>query len=185
VRESQKTVQEVFSDESSLRDALAKIKAAQERIPLIKVKGDVWSSVLEGIQHTYSDCRDYYRLCLESKTSPDWIGWRKVVKYLRVELDFVNGFLDEKTKNWNRQLHELSDLLGRNQDLLLITKEIEVHQKLLKDETALAAFLSISKEYRKALRKAARKLGEELFEQSPKEFSKGWGHPRQTTPKSP
>jgi len=175
VRQSQKTVREVFSDESSLRDALSQIKAAQERIPLIKVKGDVWSSIIEGIQHTYSDCRDYYRLCLESKTGPDWIGWRKGVKYLRVELDFVNGFLDEKTKNWNRKLHELSDLLGRNQDLLLITEEIEENQRHLKNEKALAGFLAISKEYRKALRKTARKLGEELFEQSAKEFSQGWG----------
>lgn len=177
VKESQKTVQEVFSNESLLRDALAQIKAAQERIPLIKVKGEVWASVVEGIRHSYSDCRDFYQVCLDSKAQSDWIGWRKSVKYLRVELDFANGFLNDQIKNWNRELHELSDLLGRNQDLLLITQEIENNKKQLKDDKALASFISVSKEYRKGLRKAARKFGEKLFQQSSKDFIRGLGAP--------
>lgn len=172
VSTSRQTVEKVFSDETSLRNALAQIKAAQERIPLIKVKGEVWGAVVAGVQHTYADCRDYSRVCLESKTPSDWIGWRKSVKYLRVELDFLNAFLSDEMKAWNRQLHDLSDLLGRNQDLLLITQEIEENQKVFKDEKALNGFLSISKEYRKNLRKIARKLGEKLFEQNPKGFAR-------------
>jgi len=172
VEESKRTVEKVFKQEKKLREAIELLQAAMERIPEIKVKGDVWESIDESLRSIYHECLELNHYCQETDDEEMFIEWRKAVKFLRVELDFFLAGLSPETKKWNRSLHELSDVLGEFQDLTMIQEQLDENRKEIKNKKALELILSLIKEKKKALRKNARLIGKEVFSEKPKSFMK-------------
>lgn len=172
VAESKKTVEKVFQEEKKLKEAIALLQAAIERIPEVKIKGSPWNSIEECLRATFLECFEYSETCQDTQEEEYFVAWRKTVKFLRVELDFFIEALSPDIKKWNQDLHTLSDVLGEYQDLTLIEDQIQECEKSIENKKALHKFEKLLHERKKVLRKTARKLGREIFTSKPKAFVK-------------
>ena len=172
VAESKKTVERVFQEEKKLREAIALLQAAMERIPEIKIKGSPWSSIEECLRTTFLECFEYSEACQDTQEEEYFVAWRKAVKFLRVELDFFIEALNPEIKKWNQELHTLSDALGEYQDLTLIEEQIQACEKSIQSKKAFQKLEKLLHERKKNLRKTTRKLGREIFNTKPKAFVK-------------
>ena len=174
VAESKKTVEKVFQEEKKLKEAIALLQAAMERIPEVKIKGSPWNSIEECLRATFLECFEYSEACQDTQEEEYFFAWRKAVKFLRVELDFFIEALSPDIKKWNQDLHTLSDVLGEYQDLALIEDQIQECEKSIENKKALHKFEKLLHERKKILRKTARKLGREIFTSKPKAFVKNF-----------
>ncbi|NBX77502.1 MAG: CHAD domain-containing protein [Proteobacteria bacterium] len=176
VAESKKTVETVFQEEKKLKEAIALLQAAMERIPEIKIKGSPWDSIEECLRSTFLECFEYSEACRDTHEEEYFVAWRKAVKFLRLEIDFFIEALSPEIKKWNQELHVLSDTLGEYQDLTLIEDQIQDCEESIKNKKALNKLGKLIHERKKNLRKIARKIGSEIFTYKPKAFVKDFSH---------
>ena len=172
IRKSNETVEQIFQKEKKLKEAIALLTAAMERIPEIKIKRDVWESIEEGIRSIYIECSELKDFCQDSDDVGAFIDWRKAVKFLRIELDFFKDGLSTEIEKWNRRLHELSDCLGEFQDLTMIQDQLEEGKKEIRNKKSLDEVVQMIKSRKKSLKKIAREIGREVFSQKPKAFTR-------------
>ncbi|NQW45703.1 MAG: CHAD domain-containing protein [Deltaproteobacteria bacterium] len=165
-------VDKVFQKEKKLKEAIGLLTAAMERIPEIKIKGDIWESIEEAIRSIYSECAELGDFCQDSDDENTIIAWRKAVKFLHVELDFFEEGFSSEIKKWNRKLLELSDCLGEFQDLTMIQDQLDEGKKEIKNKKSLDEVVQLIKSRKKSLKKIAREIGREVFSQKPKAFMK-------------
>lgn len=166
------TEENTLKEEKRLRTAIADLQIAAERVDEIKVKGDSWSHVFEGLRDTYRDCCDAFENTEASRSDGAYIDWRRAVKFLRLQLDFLAEFLTSEMKAFNSNLHPLSDLLGEYQDILLIQETIKEDKSAYGEKETVRAVLDMLEDRMKHIGKEARKLGEDFFDLTPKDFMK-------------
>jgi CHAD domain-containing protein len=177
-RYSQTTVQNVFSKESSLRRAIADLQAALERVDELVVDEEHWESLQTGLKDSYREVYDAASEVNEDPSDKAFVRWRKDVKYLRIHLDFLANFLSKELKEWNRELHRLSDSLGEYQDLVMLREIIESDPKEFGEKKVLKRFFEVIEQRQKVLSKECRDLGKALLSEPPKAFIRRISFPR-------
>lgn len=167
---SKETFSQTKMNEKKLRNALADLQAALERIDEFHLKGEPWSVIREGLRQTYRECIDDYASATETKDADGYIEWRRSVKFLRLQLDYLAEFLTREMREYNSKLHSLSDLLGEYQDLLLLDEVLTEEKSRIAE--GVKEFGKLIGERMKEIRKLVRGIGEELFSETPKSFLK-------------
>jgi CHAD domain-containing protein len=167
---SKEVAEKACSDEKKIKQTIAEIQIALERVDELEIKGDPWKAIREGIRDTYRSSVDAFEDSCETRSEASYIEWRQSVKFLRVQLEYLKEFVTKEGEEVNGKLHRLSDLLGDYQDIAMLRDIVKEDKNSYGEKDLVKTTLDLFEERMKQVAKEARKLGEELFEPSPKVF---------------
>ncbi|MEJ2531007.1 MAG: CHAD domain-containing protein [Halioglobus sp.] len=124
-------------------------------------------TLIAGLEKTYRRGRKAMRKCLETDDPVTWHEWRKRTKYQRYQWKLLRRLWPDVIDCWRDQLHELTDLLGDDHDLVVLHQMLRSKDAPQCDETTLEALEGLMSERSASLRTASRSLGAKLFHDKP------------------
>jgi len=153
-------------------DLLNKLKTDLSRAEKIhgswKVRHDDFSAFRGGLGKTYKRCQKAMKKAHKKKTPEAFHEWRKRAKYLRYEVDYLREIWHHPMKGLEKELHQLTDYLGKDHDLFVLGAHIQ--QMEYEDQEAIHGIIAIINRQREHLQLIARPLGAKLLLDSKKDF---------------
>lgn len=139
------------------------------KLNVLQIQNLSFQSVLLGVKKVYSRGREAYKLCKHIKSTENFHNWRKRVKYLGYQFRFLNPIWPGFLTLWENELHKLSDLLGHDRDLYLITIfMIESNHAL--DFEHVSELTNLIKDLRKKMQDESLILGKRLYHLKSNDF---------------
>lgn len=133
-----------------------------------------YETIKQGLQKTYKHAMKLgAEACSESSTVDDLHKFRRWVKYLSYQLEFVGDLYADNSGEFRNQLDKLGKRLGKIHDLVMIKhrlKQLTGREKFKKDirKTGIAADRKMNK-----LINQTRQSFESVFVLKPREFASG------------
>lgn len=143
----------------SLRSAAARYRAW----PADRVVQHDYVSVAPGIHRTYGRGRREMRLAIAQPTAHNFHQWRKRVKYLRHQYEFLEPLWPEMMTAHAESLDQLGELLGEEHDLSDIQRLMAEQPWICPDPVERALLAALSQHRRTELRRAAVGLGRRVY----------------------
>jgi CHAD domain-containing protein len=150
-------------DEQNFLDSAA--ASIRETLPRASAWTDVpnrWASVGKGLRRTYRRAHRAYADAVREPTIGKRHEWRKQIKYLRYQLEFLRPLRPKSLDKLVVQAEKLGELLGDDHDLALLEQTLPV------DAPILAAI----DRRRDDLLQESCALAKRFFRDSPKEFER-------------
>jgi len=168
--------EELVSDESDVADRLnefrRRIEGVRQRVHAWKIKGNVRDVIGRGLKRTYARGRQAMRAAYNDSTPEAFHQWRKRVKDYWMHLLLLEEFWPPVLKAYSDQAKELSDLLGEDHDLAVISEELQAEPDDFGGKAAVDAFVALADRRRERLQSEARPLGRRLFLAKPNEAAR-------------
>lgn len=130
--------------------------------------GSGFSSIAIGLGKTSRRARKAMRKAYDQPTTENLHDWRKRVKYHRYHVRVLRDSWKPVLNPWRKQLHELSDLLGKDHDLAVLEQALTENRDRFSSGRDVQALLGLSGQWRAQLQEAAFPLGRRLFAERPK-----------------
>lgn len=150
-----------------LAQVAALLEDGRERVPTLRVAGDVSAAIHGGFARTYKRARGAMRAAYASGAAADFHEWRKRAKYHGYHLKLLRHAWQESLHAVERQARDLSDLLGDDHDLAALREAVQTCADDVEDGAAEAVNGLISAAQAE-LRSAAAPLGARLFAEKPR-----------------
>jgi CHAD domain-containing protein len=128
-----------------------------------------WSVVGCGLKSIYTKGRRALSDAADIGTPEAFHEWRKQVKYLRYQLEFLAPLWSGPLSELADQAHKLSDDLGDEHDLSVLHQKAQEHSAALSSDLYLV--LALIDRCRAELRDKAVRRGRQLYEEKPREFA--------------
>lgn len=144
---------------------------ACERIVAWEFSINDFSIVLDGFLKTYRRGRKAMRKAETEPSVEHYHEWRKRVKYHRYHLHTIRKIWKPIMKSQRKQVNKLSNLLGDDHDIAILTGFIRDHLQGRLAPDALLAFDDLASSQSNALRTEAHMLGARIYAEKPKHLS--------------
>jgi CHAD domain-containing protein len=156
-------------DEDVITLVRDRLKDAREAIASWTIDADDWSAIAPSLKRVYK--RGYKALHLASSepTAENLHDWRKRVKYLRYQLRILSPIWSGMMAQWIEQTHDLSDYLGEDHDLAVLTEFIS-SQPARFDRDKIETLIALCDRRQIELQLAAIRLGKRIYTEKPKAF---------------
>jgi len=182
VRRSKEVSDRVLRNDATIPSVAFGVRQGRRRLKSHPVKGKGGSVVEAGLGRTYRQGQEAMNASAESRSAEHLHEWRKRVKDLWSELEFLKPLCPETLGPWADRSHELADALGDDHDLVVLGEVLE--KELTVEEVGRAAVGRL-KEWigrrQEELRVRAFALGKEVYPDTPAVFLsridrmwKGW-----------
>ena len=89
-----------------------------------------------GFTATYERLGHAFRSCQEENTVGAFHEWRKRAKYHRYHLELLRGAYPAMIEPWIDEMHRLTDALGDDHDLSVLTARVRAHPQLFEHDEA-------------------------------------------------
>lgn len=157
------------------RKAHAAINTLEESWAKLRVESGGWRHIGRGIERSYRGARRGFHRAEEDPADEKIHEWRKRAKDLLYHVRLLRRIKPGKMGRLEKHLDDLSDWLGYDHDLIVLTAFLkkDTHIKAAEREQLLAEV----KRHRKEHLTAARHIAETLFRKKPREFVgelEGW-----------
>lgn len=140
------------------------LEEAGERLDDAKLKRVGWADVRKCLEKSCAQGRDAYLLAMRLPAPDHLHGWRKRVKDLWYQLDFLCPTWPDRTKAMLESLKKLGNELGDDHDLVLL-QNFAREQRASGEETQ--ALDRLIEARRQVYDTNARQLGSQLYHQMP------------------
>lgn len=162
--------QQTLLDREALKPVREALERAQCRWDNCSPPGRGWSVLGAGLKRVYDNARTAFTLAQQTPSVENLHEWRKQVKYLWHELQFLQPLWPTVLKDLADQMHELTTRLGDDHDLAVLRQQLQVEAESFHDGTTVAALVRCINCQQAALRQQAAQLGGRLFEERPGQF---------------
>ena len=159
--------------EQALTSAVVTVGAARSRFASFRfedVIGDTYDSIAPGIGRVYRRGLRGYQRSVESSRPEDFHIWRKRVKYLRYQMEFLTPLQSALIGSTAAELDRLGEDLGREHDLVVLAQTLDTNPDACPDERERWLLLALVFERRAMLHEAARRLGAAVYAESEESF---------------
>lgn len=146
-----------------------------DAIRACKLKYDGWPCLGAGLELVYKRGRRALHEARDRPSPKAFHEWRKQVKYLRYALETLTPLWPQMIDEIADQAHELSDYLGAEHDLTVLTQTAVANSDTMQNAT-LSALMALIERYQSELRQKALSLGLRLYEERPKAFAVRFAH---------
>ncbi len=157
-----------INQELLLQKVEDELKNAEDYYNFRSFKRKGFKAIAPGLEKAYSHARHSMKRAYAKKSDKYFHEWRKQVKYLRYQLDALQPLWPRMLSAWEKELHQLTDLLGEDHDLDVLRDQFRNME--WEEGMNPKAILKTIKARRKALRKQAHPLAQKLFHQRPTDF---------------
>jgi CHAD domain-containing protein len=158
--------------EQALAKAAGELESGRDRIEALPLKGDGWDLIGPGLHRSYRRGRKRLRAVEESPTVENLHEWRKRVKDLWYQLRLIGEADPELIGAMAQHAHDLSDHLGDDHDLGLLSEEAEGRTAAFGEPADQRYLTELIRARRGELQFAATSLGETIYDDKPKKFMK-------------
>jgi CHAD domain-containing protein len=165
---SAQTVARAMERKSAFKDARKTLKKCRDRIRELTLEPGGWRAVAAGMAETYRRGYDGYHLAMRDPTGPAFHEWRKSTKYLRHQLELVEDSWPPVLHEMVQELHDLSDYLGEDHDLLVLRDKIATAPSDFGDAGTVETAFALIERWQEELREKADLLGERIYAEKPK-----------------
>lgn len=115
-----------------------------------------------GIAKTYRRFRNAFSRCGDEPTTEAFHEWRKRAKYHRYHLELLRAVYPSMMEPWVDEMHRLTDALGDDHDLAVLTGRVRSEPELFGSEDMADAILVLAEGRGSVLRDHAMALGARL-----------------------
>jgi CHAD domain-containing protein len=161
---------EALHDEEARGAAIGRLREAREAIADLPLEGQDPAVLIAGLRRTYRDGRRAARAAGETHATEALHDWRKRVKDLWHQCQVLKPLWPARMKTMASQASKLSDLLGEDHDLAVLTETAQANEEALTEEERRVLFREIRRRRRKLQRKAD-ELGETLYSERPRKLA--------------
>ncbi|UII25024.1 CHAD domain-containing protein [Fulvivirga maritima] len=141
---------------STLHDQL---KASEDWIPEIESFADL----APNLRRVYKRGKEGLAKSIESKSPQDFHEWRKRSKYLRYEMEILRRIWPKPMKALAKELHTISDYLGTDHDLYVLTEKINNSDVQFKSNTEKSILIALIEHQRQQLQEYAILKGKKFY----------------------
>jgi CHAD domain-containing protein len=160
---------ELLHDESARTAALGRLKDAEDAIDDLPLDDDL-TALVAGWRRTYRDGRRAARAAGKEHATEDLHEWRKRVKDLWHQCQVFQPLWPARMKTMAGQASKLSDFLGEDHDLAVLTEKARANDDALTEEERRVLSREIRRRRRK-LQKKADELGAKLYAERPRKLA--------------
>jgi CHAD domain-containing protein len=168
-RERQALRRQVLGRAAPLKSQINTLRKVRSHAKDWRVGKDDWTVIGCGLERVYSKGRRAMSAAETEGTPECFHEWRKQVKYLRHQLEFLTPVWPEMFRELADEAHKLADDLGDEHDLTVLREKAQAHGDTL--STDLDVLLALIDRRRIELRDAAVIRGRQLFEEKPGAFA--------------
>jgi CHAD domain-containing protein len=161
---------ELLHDDSALGAALGRVRDAESAIETLSIDDDL-SALIAGWRRTYRDGRRASRAASDEHATETLHEWRKRVKDLWHQCQVCEPLWPARMRTMAGQASKLSDLLGEDHDLAVLSEKASENEDALTPEERRLLFREIKRRRRK-LQKKADSLGEKLYAERPRKLAR-------------
>ncbi|MBL3655220.1 CHAD domain-containing protein [Fulvivirga sediminis] len=136
-----------------------KLIASEEWIPEIESFTDLSPS----LRRVYKRGKEGLAKSIESKSPQDFHEWRKRAKYLRFEMEVLNRIWPKPMKAFAKELHDITDYLGTDHDLYLLTEKINNSDVQFKSTTEKSILMALIEHQRQQLQEYSILKGKKFY----------------------
>jgi CHAD domain-containing protein len=160
----------VLQESDALAGVRTTVQKERRRLKRRSWKGGGWSVTSAGLKKTYSDGLAAFDRVTSAPTDENLHEWRKRVKDLYLQLQFLHGVCPEFLEQAADRAHKLADTLGDDHDLAgltaVLTGELQAEGPLPVAERLVPLILR----WRGELQGQARELGMVVYRDAPGVF---------------
>jgi CHAD domain-containing protein len=160
---------ELLHDDSARSAALDRLKDAEDAIGGLPLDDDL-GALMAGWRRTYRDGRRAYRAAGKEHTTETLHEWRKRVKDLWHQSQVFQPLWPARLKAMAGQASKLSDALGEDHDLAVLSEKVRENDDALTPEERRLLSREIKRRRRK-LQKKADELGAKLYAERPRKLA--------------
>ena len=161
---------EIFEDKEVIREVIATIELAQQRIDEWPIHRDDFEALHDGLRRTYKRGYKQMQDAYADPTPARFHEWRKRMKYhwyhMRILKPLWPNVLDEVAG----EVHKAANYLGDAHDLAELQKAVVELPSFAGDESEGQALIGLLEQRRRELEQAAKPLGARIYVESPKRF---------------
>jgi CHAD domain-containing protein len=168
-RERQTLRGQVLGRAAPLKSQIAALRKIHSRARHWRVGQHDWSVIGCGLERVYRKGRSALAAAAAEGTPECFHEWRKQVKYLRHQLEFLTPIWPDVLRQLADQAHQLADDLGDEHDLTLLREKAQAHQDTLADDSSI--LFALIDRRRLELRDEALSRGRQLYEEKPRAFT--------------
>lgn len=159
----EKLTEEYVKDGDVLKIIENQLSDKCEKIDQWPIEIKSFKTLSPSVERVYKRGRKGYKRAKRSRSTKHFHEWRKRVKYLRYQLDLLHRIWPEFLDSWEDELHDLSDYLGDDHDLYLLSEEVEKNKDQFSDPESYQLLDSLIKSGRSDLQTNALNLGKRLY----------------------
>jgi CHAD domain-containing protein len=164
-------LQRVVKDGHAMAEVALTIQEGRPRIQEWPIAESGFAALRDGLKRVYKRGRKALATARAEPTTENLHELRKRAKYLWYHMRILGPCWPDLLGPFADQIHTLSDYLGDNHDLALLTQLLEEQtQELFSDEIQAAALLGLLAEQWSALQAASWPLAERIYVEKPKDF---------------
>ncbi len=151
-----------------LQKIFGRLEETDVYLPSISIQHESFSAFEGGLHRVYKRARKGLVKAYAERSVEAFHDWRKRAKYLRYQIDLLSPSWPSVLSLQEKELNNLTDLLGEHHDLAVLEDEIAAIN--IKNTEALEVLLALIHERKRILEEEARPLGARLFAEKPKSF---------------
>jgi CHAD domain-containing protein len=167
-RAAEQRVREQATAETSMIDELS---AARERVAAWRLRHDAMSALAPGFERIYGSGRRAFRAARTDPTDESFHELRKRTKDLWHAAQILRGTAPEKMRDLADRTHRLSDLVGEEHDLAVLSQHAEQRPECLTDEREAALLHTLITRRRHQVQREALELAQSIFASKPRSFA--------------
>jgi CHAD domain-containing protein len=160
----------VLDEHNAFAVAAETVKEARERVKSWTDVSGQWSSVGKGLHETCRKARAAFQDVVAEPTVPKLHEWRKLVKYLRYQLEVLQPLWPERMQELVAEAERMGDLLGDDRDLAVLRQLLTRDPAPVADEGEREALVAFIDRRRAELEQEVRLLGDRFFQDRPREL---------------
>lgn len=156
---------------SPLGLALRRLGEIEERAGAWPLEKVAWNDVREGFRQSYRKGRKALRSAARSEQVQPWHEWRKRVKDLRYQAELLRKVGSKQIKKMEKAARTLGDHLGKNHDLILLSRDVQKGPGRRKNSGA-PVLTEVIQRRRLELENCALRLGQRLYRPKPRQVAR-------------
>lgn len=146
------------------------LKDTKSNIADWEIDSDDWSAISPSLKRVYKRGYKGLHRAISEPSTENLHEWRKRVKYLRYQLRILRPLWTEMMKEWIDRTHDLSDYLGEDHDLAVLTEFTSSQPERFEGENTLDTLIALGDRRRTELQSSAIVLGKRIYTEKPKDF---------------
>lgn len=145
-------------------------REAKKRIKQWSNFDENWKFLGKGIRQVYDRGKQEMQRSLSNGSDENLHEWRKSVKYLRYQLEILEGIWPPVIGNTATELHKLADALGTDHDLAVLRNLVHEECADFCEGTEKELLLGLIHQRRMELQDEAKFIGQRVYAETGKEF---------------
>ena len=163
--------QRVFEGAAAHTPIIGELRAARMRVGSWRLQSDAPSQLAAGFERIYSRARRAYRATRKEPTDERFHELRKRSKDLWHATQIVRPIATKQVKRLGDRAHRLSDLVGDDHDLAILSQQAELRPDCVVDKRERARLQALITRRRRQIQREAVELAEQTFGAKPQELA--------------